>query len=97
MRESRISGEDEARKQIRELIRSLWIELNGELVAPSSMPLCIVNASFNLARTAQVVYQHGDDKKGSSVDDQVQALIYKPIPLDDEAKVVHDLETMVVI
>ncbi|KAJ9176966.1 hypothetical protein P3X46_012224 [Hevea brasiliensis] len=83
MREKGISCEDEGRKQVRQLIRSLWIDLNGELVAPSSMPLSIINASFNLARTAQVVYQHGDDKKGSSVDDQVQALIYKPISLGD--------------
>eukprot|EP00257_Ricinus_communis_P002243 XP_002513266.2 probable terpene synthase 11 [Ricinus communis] len=79
MREKRISCDDEGRKQVRQLIRSLWTELNGELIAPSAMPLSIINASLNLARTAQVVYQHGDDKKGSSVDNQVQALIYIPI------------------
>ncbi|KDP32232.1 hypothetical protein JCGZ_13839 [Jatropha curcas] len=79
MKEKAISCEGEGRKEVRQLIRNLWVELNGELIAPSRMPLSTINASFNLARTAQIVYQHGDDMKGLSVDDQVQALLYQPI------------------
>ncbi|XP_050204828.1 probable terpene synthase 11 [Mercurialis annua] len=81
MREKNISNEEEGRKQVRQVIRSLWRELNGEVMGGSAMPLSIKNASLNLARTAQVIYQHADDNNGSSVDDQVQKLIYRPIPL----------------
>lgn len=79
MREKPGSSEEDGRKEVRQRIRKLWIELNSELKSPRSMPLPVVNASMNLARTSQVVYQHGDDRKGSSVDDQVQALIYQPL------------------
>lgn len=73
--------EDETcREHIREMIQSLWVELNGELVnASSALPLSIIKAAFNLSRTAQVIYQHGDDKKSSSVEDHVQALLFKPV------------------
>lgn len=78
MREKTISCEEEARKHIRQLIRSLWVELNGMLVAPAALPASIVNASLNLARTAQVVYQHGDDSTVTSVNGHIDRLFYNP-------------------
>lgn len=79
MREKKISCEEEARKHIRQRILSLWVELNGMLAAPGALPASIVNASLNLARTAQVVYQHGDDCNVASVSDHVKTLFYNPI------------------
>ncbi|KAJ4729952.1 Geraniol synthase [Melia azedarach] len=81
MREQTVSCEEAARKHVRQLIRSLWVELNGVLMDPAAalLPLSIVNASLNLARTAQVVYQHGDDSNVSSVNEHVQTLFYNPI------------------
>ncbi|KAH9792960.1 S-(+)-linalool synthase [Citrus sinensis] len=79
MREKTISCEEEARKHIRQLIRSLWVELNGMLVAPAALPASIVNASLNLARTAQVVYQHGDDSTVTSVNGHIERLFYNPL------------------
>uniref|UniRef100_A0A7N0TJJ3 Uncharacterized protein n=1 Tax=Kalanchoe fedtschenkoi TaxID=63787 RepID=A0A7N0TJJ3_KALFE len=73
-------GEDEAREHVKQLIRSLWTDLNGELMAANkALPLPLINASFNLARTAQVIYQHGDDSKLPSVKEQVQALFFRPL------------------
>ena len=78
--EKDFSSEKEAREHIRNLISSSWLELNGELVSPTAaLPLSIVKASLNLGRTAQVVYQHGDDEYASSVAENVQALIHTPI------------------
>ncbi|XP_062103098.1 probable terpene synthase 11 [Humulus lupulus] len=78
MKEENIELEDEARKHIKKLIRSSWMELNGELKAPSALPRSITRACFDLARTAQVIYQHGDDQRFSSVVDHVQSLFFRP-------------------
>ncbi|CAJ2660374.1 unnamed protein product [Trifolium pratense] len=75
MGENNILDENEGRKHIRLLIRNLWQELNG-LAMTKTIHLSIVNASFNMARTAQVIYQHGDDKSIFIVDDSVQKLIF---------------------
>ncbi|KAJ6758199.1 R-LINALOOL SYNTHASE PROTEIN-RELATED [Salix koriyanagi] len=78
--EKDFSSEKEAREHIRNLISSSWLELNGELVSPTAaLPLSIVKTSLNLGRTAQVVYEHGDDENASCVAENVQALIYTPV------------------
>ncbi|KAF1859573.1 hypothetical protein Lal_00010157 [Lupinus albus] len=77
MRENKISDENESRKHIRELIGKLWQELNG-VAMNTNQPWSIVKASLNMARTAQVIYQHGDDKSTYSVDDYVQTLLFTP-------------------
>nr|UZT70948.1 terpene synthase 3 [Paeonia delavayi] len=79
MKEKNIALEDGARKYVRQLIGSLWIELNGELVAPTGLPLSTIKASFNLSRTAQAIYQHGNDNTTSSVQHHVQSLFFSPI------------------
>lgn len=81
MREN-CADEEEARKYIRQLIGKLWLELNSiamESAYSKSLPPSIVKASLNLARTAQVIYQQGDDKNAYSVDDCVQTLLFTPI------------------
>jgi (3S)-linalool synthase len=79
MGENNTLDENEGRKHIKLLIRNLWQELNG-LAMTKTLPLSIVNASLNMARTAQVIYQHGDDKSTLSVDDYVQKLIFTSFP-----------------
>ncbi|KAF8391446.1 hypothetical protein HHK36_023751 [Tetracentron sinense] len=79
MRDENISCDNEARKHVRQLIHNLWTELNGQLMAPTGLPLSIIKASVNLSRTAQVIYQHGDDNKASSVEDHIQSLLFRPI------------------
>nr|QGW08887.1 geraniol synthase [Rosa x damascena] len=79
MNEKNIALEDGARKHVRQLTGSLWIELNGELVAPTGLPLSTIKASFNLSRTAQATHQHGNGNTASSVQDHVQSLFFNPI------------------
>ncbi|XP_058773844.1 probable terpene synthase 11 [Vicia villosa] len=79
MGENNITDENEGRKHIRLLIGNLWRELNG-LAMTKTLPLSVVKASLNMARTAQVIYQHGDDKSTFSVDDYVQTLIFTSLP-----------------
>jgi len=79
MNENNISDENEARKHIRMLVRNLWRELNG-LAMSKTIPLSVVKASLNMARTAQVIYQHGDDQSTFTVDDCVQTLIFTSLP-----------------
>ncbi|KAK7324762.1 hypothetical protein VNO77_28593 [Canavalia gladiata] len=78
MRENNISDENVARKHIRQLIGNLWLELNSLAMTTTSLPSSIVKASLNMARTAQVIYQHGDDQSTFTVDDYVQTLIFTP-------------------
>ncbi|KAJ4952444.1 hypothetical protein NE237_029276 [Protea cynaroides] len=80
MRDHNISSVDEARNYIRQLIDNLWTELNGQLIAPAGLPLSIIKTSLNLSRTAQIIYQHGDDNKASSVEEHIQLLLSRPIP-----------------
>ncbi|KAK7251354.1 hypothetical protein RIF29_34467 [Crotalaria pallida] len=75
MKENNISDEIESRKHIRQLIGKLWLELNG-LAMNTTLPLSVVKASLNMSRTAQVIYQHGDDKSTYTVDDYVQSLLF---------------------
>ncbi|KAL5797753.1 hypothetical protein ACOSQ2_002573 [Xanthoceras sorbifolium] len=84
MRENTLSCEEEARKHIRQLIRSLWVELNGQLTAPAALPLPIIHASLNLARTSQVVYQNGDDYTNTtySVKEYTRTLFSDSISLE---------------
>ncbi|KAL5082080.1 hypothetical protein RYX36_010501 [Vicia faba] len=79
MRENNIVDENEGRKHIRLLIGNLWRELNG-LAMTTILPLSVIKASLNMARTAQVIYQHGDDKSTFTVDDYVQTLIFTSLP-----------------
>ncbi|KAK2987973.1 hypothetical protein RJ640_011236 [Escallonia rubra] len=81
MKENDIKSEDEARKQIIQLIQGLWKELNGELIAPNALPLPIIKTAFNMSRTSQVVYQHDEDSYFSSVDNYVQSLFFTPVEL----------------
>lgn len=84
MREKKITDEEDARKDIRNLIRRLWVDLNSHLTAECGLPLSIVNASLNLARTSQVVYQTGDDHSSVtySVREHTLKLFSDPIPLE---------------
>jgi len=75
MRENNISDENEGRIHIRMLLGNLWRELNG-LAMTKTIPLSVIKASLNMARTAQVIYQHGDDQSTFTVDDYVQTLIF---------------------
>ncbi|XP_057450479.1 probable terpene synthase 11 [Lotus japonicus] len=80
MKDNNVSDENEARKHIRSLIGNLWPELNSLAMNAISFPPSIVKASLNMARTAQVIYQHGDDKSGFTVDDYVQKMLFTPSP-----------------
>ena len=79
MKENNISDENEARIHIRLLTGNLWRELNG-LAMTKTIPLSVVKVSLNMARTAQVIYQHGDDQSTFTVDDYVQTLIFTSFP-----------------
>src|ERR1044072_7451713 len=76
MKENNISDENEARKHIRNFIGNLWPELNSLAMTTTALPPSIVEASLNMARTGQVIYQHGDDKSAYTVDDYVQKMIF---------------------
>lgn len=81
MRKKNMSTDGDARKQVKLLIHDLWKELNTKLISPNSLPPSIVEASFNVARTAQIVYQNGDDDRVSGVDDHVETLFFVPVVL----------------
>ncbi|KAL2331794.1 hypothetical protein Fmac_019375 [Flemingia macrophylla] len=78
MTENNIVDENIARKHIRQVIRNLWPELNSLVMTTTTLPLSVMNASLNMARTAQVIYQHGDDQNTFTVDDYVQTLLFTP-------------------
>ena len=79
MRENNITCDEEGRKRILQLIDNLWKDLNWELVSRDVMPLAIIKAAFNMARSSQVVYQHEEESYFSSVDNYVESLFFTPI------------------
>ncbi|XP_027172070.1 geraniol synthase, chloroplastic-like [Coffea eugenioides] len=79
MRENNITCDEEGRKRILQLIDNLWKDLNWELVSRDAMPLAIIKAAFNMARSSQVVYQHEEESYFSSVDNYVESLFFTPI------------------
>lgn len=79
MRDKGLSSEGEGRELIKQDIHGLWREMNGELIHPQVLPLPLIKAAFDMSRTAQVIYQHGDDNKLPSVDDCVNSLFFTPI------------------
>ena len=83
MMETNNLDEEEAKTHIRQLIAKLWLELNGLAMASTSLPPFVVKASMNVTRTAQVIYQHGDDGTSYSVDDIVQMLLFRSFALED--------------
>ncbi|RDX63322.1 putative terpene synthase 11, partial [Mucuna pruriens] len=78
MTHNNISNENVARKHIRQLIRNLWPELNSLAMTTTALPSLVIKASLNMARTAQVIYQHGDDQNTYTIDDYVQTLLFTP-------------------
>lgn len=77
MRDNHPLEEGKAREYVRERIGKLWLELNSIAMASKSMPWSTLRASLNVARTAQVIYEHGDDNSGYIVDDYVPALLFQ--------------------
>nr|WHU05661.1 terpene synthase TPS14 [Freesia refracta] len=73
------SSEDDARNHVKLLIDNAWQDVNRESVAKTPLPHSIIKASVNMARTAQAMYQHGDNRKSPSIDDCIQYLLNKPI------------------
>ncbi|CAJ1956402.1 unnamed protein product [Sphenostylis stenocarpa] len=78
MTENEILDENVARKHIRQLIWNLWPEMNGLAMTTTTLPSSVVKASLNMARTSQIIYQHGDDQNMLAVDDLVQTLLFPP-------------------
>lgn len=83
MKEGDGASEAESRLHVRSLIHSSWLDLNGEALAATSLPRSTVDAALNLARTAQAMYQHGDDGRLPSVDQHIHSLLTEPIPQDN--------------
>jgi (3S)-linalool synthase len=79
MKEKNVRSESEGRQGIVEIIYKLWKDMNGELIGSNALPQAIIETSFNMARTSQVVYQHEDDTYFSSVDNYVQSLFFTPL------------------
>nr|AGB05613.1 sesquiterpene synthase 4 [Valeriana officinalis] len=79
MKEKNVRSESEGRQGIVEIIYNLWKDMNGELIGSNALPQAIIETSFNMARTSQVVYQHEDDTYFSSVDNYVQSLFFTPV------------------
>lgn len=79
MQETGVADDGDARRHIRGLISAAWKDLNGAATAPSPLTFSAVNISFNLARTSQCIYRHGDDPRAASVDDIIKAFFVKPV------------------
>ncbi|KAK7335546.1 hypothetical protein VNO80_27449 [Phaseolus coccineus] len=78
MKENYILDETFARKHIKQVLGNLWPELNGLVMATTTLPFSIRKASLNMARTSQFIYQHGDDQTMPTVNDLVKELLFTP-------------------
>ncbi|XP_051134212.1 geraniol synthase, chloroplastic-like [Andrographis paniculata] len=82
MKEKNLGSEEEGRSRILEKINNLWKDLNGEVMYNHTrMPLPIIKVALNMARAAQVVYNHDQHTYFSSVDNYVEALFFTPLAI----------------
>ncbi|XP_058091675.1 alpha-terpineol synthase, chloroplastic-like [Magnolia sinica] len=72
-----------AREHIKGLIANTWKKMNEECGPHSPFPAPFVNMAFNLARTAQCIYLHGDGHSNPDcgTKDQIMSLLVEPVPL----------------
>ncbi|KAH7672182.1 Geranyl diphosphate diphosphatase protein [Dioscorea alata] len=78
-KENGFISEDDARNGVRGLIDQTWKDLNKELIGLSPLGQSLIKVSLNLARTSQLIYQHGDDEKAPSIEDSIHSLLIEPI------------------
>ncbi|KAK1326647.1 putative terpene synthase 11 [Acorus calamus] len=83
MKEKSMDCSDE---HIKQLIRRQWRHLNEGLICPNAPPLSVTRTAMNVARTAQCIYEHGDDERAPSVESHIQSLFMQPISLDFSPK-----------
>lgn len=78
-KENGFLSEEDARDGVRGLIDQTWKDLNKELIGLSPLGQSLIKASLNLARTSQLIYQHGDDEKAPGIEDSIHSLLIEPI------------------
>jgi (-)-alpha-terpineol synthase len=73
--------ESVARHEIKELIRKYWRLLNGVVTGNSAFEKQFRTVAFNIPRTAQCIYQHGDGygKPDHDTKDLVTTLLFTPV------------------
>lgn len=78
------ASEEEARGHVQQMISDTWNEMNYEAKI-ALLPRGFVEATVNLARMSQCIYQHGDGHgrpdKAKTVE-RVMSLFVSPVPLD---------------
>ncbi|KAG6511239.1 hypothetical protein ZIOFF_029296 [Zingiber officinale] len=76
-------SEEVARREIRELMRKYWRELNASLSWDSPLEEYFMNIQVNIPRTAQFFYQDGDGygKAYEETKSQIILLLLKPIQI----------------
>ncbi|KAF2531307.1 hypothetical protein F2Q70_00031873 [Brassica cretica] len=77
------ASEEEARAHVQQMISDGWNEMNYEAKI-ALLPRGFVEATMNLARTSQCIYQHGDGhgRSEKAKTERVMSLLVSPVPLD---------------
>ncbi|XP_042450148.1 terpene synthase 10-like [Zingiber officinale] len=76
-------SEEVARREIRELIRKYWRELNGSLGWDSPLEEYFKNIAINISRTAHFFYNDGDGygKSDGETKSQIILMLFEPIQI----------------
>ncbi|KAG6511251.1 terpene synthase 10-like [Zingiber officinale] len=77
-------SEEVARREIRELMRKYWRELNASLSWDSPLEEYFMNIQVNIPRTAQFFYDHEGDGYGKAYGEtksQIILLLFEPIQI----------------
>ena len=78
------ASEEDAREHIRCMISATWKKMNDVRVASSPFSQTYIDISFNVARMAQYMYQHGDGHGAGNHETKghILSLLIQPIPLN---------------
>ncbi|XP_030935776.1 myrcene synthase, chloroplastic-like [Quercus lobata] len=78
------ASEEDAREYIRCMISATWKKMNEVRVASSPFSQTYIDISFNVARMAQFMYQHGDGHGAGNHETKghILSLLIQPIPLN---------------
>ncbi|XP_030935390.1 myrcene synthase, chloroplastic-like isoform X2 [Quercus lobata] len=78
------ASEEDAREYIRCMISATWKKMNEVQVASSPFSQTYIDISFNVARMAQFMYQHGDGHGAGNQETKghILSLLIQPIPVN---------------
>ena len=75
-------NEEEAIKELQIIVEKAWMDLNEEMLRPTTFPMPLMTRILNLSRVIEVFYRLGEDDYSfvsKSMQDKIRLVLIDPI------------------